>query len=266
MGDRVVRAALVTAKVPILLAHGTRTVLNGLWLAALSEDDLRALDEHYYDDAGSYRTAEWNEQGLFPWEQRLVDEHVPCDGRVVVLACGGGREVLALRRGGRDAVGYEPHPALVAVAQQTLAAAGHPGCVHPVGRDAFPSGAGPCAAVLVGWGAYSLVHTSARRTALLRDAHAHLEAGAPVVLSFFERPESHREVRWTKAIADVGRRLRGAAALELGDTLSPNAVHLFTRAELADEATAAGFDVAAHGAIGEAEGSITYAAAVLRSR
>jgi len=262
----VVRAALASARVPTLVAFGVRAVLNGVWLGVLSEDDLRALDERYYDEAAVYRTSEWNERGLFPWERGLIEEHEPREGRLVVLACGGGREVLALRRDGRDAVGYESHPALVAFAEQTLAAAGHLGCIHRVERDAFPADTGRCAAVLIGWGAYSLVHTSARRIALLRDAHAHVPHGAPVVVSFIDRPEDHREARWTKAVADVGRRLRGAGSVELGDSLSPNAIHLFTREELGAEASAAGFDVAGFRDVGQAEGSISYAAAVLRAR
>src|SRR5437588_587651 len=100
--DRLVRAALASAEVPRLLARGSRGLLNGVWLGVLSDDRLRALDERYYARSDLYRTSEWNERGLFWWEREAVSEHFPREGTIAVLACGGGREVLALREGGYD--------------------------------------------------------------------------------------------------------------------------------------------------------------------
>src|SRR5688500_8570246 len=110
--DRVVSLVLVSGNVPLRVARAGRAVMQRCWLGVLAGDRLRALDEAYYTDAGQYRTDEWNERGLFPWESKIVEEHFSRDGKLAVLACGGGREVLALRNDGYDAIGFESHPAL----------------------------------------------------------------------------------------------------------------------------------------------------------
>ncbi len=263
---RLVDTALRTMRLPAKLATGSRIVLNGLWLGVLSDAELAAIDQRYYEDAGQYRTAAWNERGLFEWEQRLVDEHFAQCERVVVLAAGGGREVLALLQQGFDVIGYESHPDLVGFAQDLLETRGHPGRLHPSARDAFPVDAGPCDGMVVGWGAYSLMQARHRRVALLSNASEHLSARGPVLLSFFERTVADREVRWTSRIANGLRRVRRAEAVELGDTFAPNFVHVFTRGELAAEVEAAGLHLVSYWTTGEVDRTTRYACAVVRKR
>ena len=259
-----VTAALASARVPRTLERVTHGALAGLWLGVLSDDGLRALDERYYDAEPVYRTAEWNERGLFGWERALVEAHFPRGGRVVVLACGGGREVLALLGEGFDAVGYEPHPALAAYADELLTAHGHPGRVHASPRGALPPDAGEADAVVVGWGGYSLVRGRAARVGLLAGARGLLPSGGPVLVSFFEMPVHGRQLRATRAIAGALRRARGRTPPELGDTLAPNLVHVFTPAGVADEVAAAGLELADHRLVGEADAVVSYGAAVAR--
>jgi hypothetical protein len=272
--DRVVRGVLASERLPKKLAsrrlpakvaYGSRAILHGFWLGVLSDAHLAALDERYYARENVYRTNEWNEQGLLPWEDEIVTEHFP-EGRVAVLACGGGREVLGLRRRGYDAVGYESHPDLVDFAQSFLASHGHPSSVQPADRDEFPSDAGHCAGVIVGWCAYSLVRPGSRRIALTRAIRAHLDSGGPLLLSFFERTDDNRETRLTRSCANVFRRVRGRTPVELGDTLAPNAVHFFSQAELEGEAEAAGFEVVTHRQTSHIGRGVSYAYALLRAR
>lgn len=233
------RSVLASGRIggrPGRVVHGT---LSGIWLGMLSDRQLRALDERYYSLAAVYRTAEWNERGLWPWEQEAVRRSFTAGSRIVVPGCGGGREVLALLRCGFDAVGYEPHPALAAYAQRLLEERGHPGKAFACGRERFPA-AGRCDGVLFGWGAYSLIAPRRRRIAFLAAAAAALAHGGAVVLSAFERPLPGREFRLTAAIANRLRGVRRAPGVELGDSLAPNRVHLFTGEELAGEIAAAG--------------------------
>jgi hypothetical protein len=137
--------------------------------------------------------------------------------------------------------------------------------VHGAPRSAFPPGAGPCDGVIVGWGAYSLIHGRAARVRLLADAREHLPAGGVVLLSFFEAPRHGRELRGTRSIASALRRVRGRREdVELGDTLAPNLVHVFTPAEVRDELEAAGLQEAEHRLVGQAHASVNYAAVVAR--
>jgi hypothetical protein len=257
------RAALASSRAPDLLAQLARALLNGFWLGVLSDERLRELDELYYAREEVYRTAAWNERGLFAWEREVIDTHFAGARRVAVAACGGGREVLALREAGYDAVGYEPHPGLVAFARDLLASRGHPDSVHASPRDVFPAGE-PCDGIVVGWGAYSLIHGRARRIAFLRGARSRLEDGAPLLVSCFVRPVLGRELQRTVALADRLRMLAGRREpLELGDTLAPNRVRVFTLAQVIDEATAAGFEVRSHALVGQQNTGTDYVAVVL---
>jgi hypothetical protein len=264
MQNFLVQATLASAEVAPRVMRGTRAAVNGLWLGVLSDSSLRLLDERYYDESVLYRTDEWNERGLFDWERDLIDEHFRGCDRVVVLACGGGREVLALLNEGFDATGYEPHPALLAYARAFFAARGHASRVQPVPRGEFPAAGAPADGVVIGWGGFSLVHGRARRITVLRDARRQLPAGGPLLLSFFARQADGRELRMTRAAATGLRRLRGHPPAEIGDTLAPNLVHVFTRARLEEEVRAADLEVATYRVIGPADEGTSYAAAVVR--
>ena len=266
-GQRLAGAALASARIPPALERASRGVLAGVWLGLLSDDGLRALDQRHHDREGAYLTAGWNERGLFDWERAAVERNFPAGGRVVVIGCGGGREVLGLLDAGYDAVGYEPHPGLVEFARELLAGRGRSDRVHVGGESEFPAGAGACDGAIVGWGAYSLVRGRAARVRLLAGAREHLAPGGALLLSCFEAERHGRELRATRAIANALRRGRGRGrpAVELGDTLAPNLVHVFTRAELEEEVAAAGLELAEHQLVAHADGPVNYAALVARA-
>ena len=103
---------------------------NGIWLGLFDRASLSRLDEHYYDSAEErtedgkrgYLGDEWNLSGLRDWEAEAVAKHFGGGKRLVVTAAGAGREVVALLDLGHDAVGYEPHPRLVAFGGTSRAA------------------------------------------------------------------------------------------------------------------------------------------------
>ena len=119
--------------------------------------------------------------------------------------------------------------------------------------------------MIVGWGAYSLMHGRDRRLGFLRTARAVLPPGAPVLISFFDRPADAREMRWTRTGANVLRRLRGRPLVELGDTLSPNLVHVFLRSEFEGEVREAGFEPATYELVDTVDDTTRYASAILRA-
>jgi hypothetical protein len=129
----------------------------------------------------------------------------------------------------------------------------------------FPPAAPPCDGVIVGWGAYSLIHGRAARMRLLAEARERLPSGGVVLLSCFEASHHGRELRGTRTVANALRRVRGGRTpVELGDTLAPNLVHVFTHAELRDEIEGAGLELAERRVVGQAHASVSYVAAVAR--
>jgi hypothetical protein len=247
------------------LRHAWRATVNGVRLGLLDDAALRALDERYYDASDVYVTADWNERGLFAWEQTAVRELFSPGARLLVVACGGGREVLALLAAGYDAYGCESHPALRAFADDLLSSRGHGGRVEPAPRDEVPDGP-PCDGIVIGWGAYSLVAGHPRRVGFLRGAGGGWGGGGGLLLSGFGHEAPGSELALTARLANGLRRVRGRERVELGDTLAPNRARILTRADLEHEASAAGFDLLSWHLLGVADGATRYAAAALSAR
>jgi hypothetical protein len=227
-------------------------VFDGLWLGVMDRGALAEIDAAFYDRATEeangarhrYADEPHIRAGLHQWEAEIVGEAFPDGARVIVTAAGAGREVLALLGAGYDAVGFEPHPGLVAEGRTVLAQTGADERLRPCPRDVFPAVEERADAVIVGWGSYGLIPGRRRRLAFLKDAHASLPPGAPLLLSFFVRPRR----RYFGVVLRVGnalRRVRRDEALELGDALTPNFAHYFTRHELEEELRAGGFELRA---------------------
>jgi hypothetical protein len=216
---------------------------SGFWLGALSRNAMAAVDEALYSLRSNYQTAEHNRQGLAPWERAAIEAYFSPGSRLMVLAVGGGREVVALRRLGFDAQGWESHPELLASAQKLLVEEGHAGVIHPVRRDEVPVGSDIYDGIILGWGMYMLVHGRPRRLALLGAAHRRLVAGGPLLLSFFDRVSDDRRALRVFRIAQLVRRILFREPVELGDDMLPNVVHRFTRDEIEQELKAAGFEL-----------------------
>jgi hypothetical protein len=135
-----------------------------------------------------------------------------------------------------------------------------------VDRDAFPADAGVFDAIILGWGGLSLVHSRERRVRLLAEIAAHVAPDGPILVSFFQRDSDTRELRLTAGVANAIRAARRRDRVDAGDTLSPNRVHVFTKAELDAEAAAGGLQVTAFHVTGAAEVHINNAAAILTRR
>lgn len=229
------------------LTHET----DGLWLGLLDPKALAEFDtlffaqtkEYFAGRRARYVDDDWNDQGLFGWEAKVIADHFPPGGRIVVTSAGAGREVLALLKAGYDAVGYEPNAELCRGGEELLAARGYPGRLHQSARDSFPAGAPPCDAIVVGWGAYTNMAPRAARVAFLRAVHAHSADGGRVLLSYFSRAGDDEEHVRIAARAALVRRLLRRPPPEVGDALQPNFVHRFTEAEALGEIRDAGFDV-----------------------
>lgn len=220
---------------------GAHALWSGVWLGVLSDGQLAAIDEALYDLRAHYRGKEHNLRGLAPWETEAIGAWFPPAARIMVLGVGGGREVIALRRLGFEAFGWESHPVLVEAAKALVAAVGYPGTVQRVPRDEAPGGSERYDAAILGWGMYMLVHGRERRVALLRRVRERLPPGAPVLLSFFTRSDGEARAASVHRIGRLTRALVGRRPPELGDDLMPNAVHRFTRSEIDAELVASGF-------------------------
>lgn len=237
------------ARVALIRRFGQE--VDGLWLGLLDDAAIAEFDELHYTRTQEYFSGrkakyvddDWNDQGLFEWERKVLADHFPPSGPIVVTSAGAGREVIGLLKEGYDAVGYEPNAGLVESGAALLAARGHAGTLHQSGRDRYPEGAPACESIMVGWGSYTNMRPRASRVAFLRTVREHSPQGGRVLLSYMgRRPGDEEHERIARRAATVRRLLRRDPP-EIGDALQPNFVHRFTEAEVHEEIREAGFDI-----------------------
>ena len=228
-------------------------VFTGAWLGVMDRETLAQLDASFYSTrremvagaAVGYTEPEHICSGLTAWEAAALKTYFPPGGRLVITGAGAGREVLGALELGFEPIGYEPHPALRDAGNAVLVADGRPAALHPCERDHFPADVAPADAVLVGWTSYSHIPGAGRRVGFLRGARDVLDAGSPVLISFWMLPGKQRYLRTVQLAAQLGRRLTGGEAVEHGDLLSPMFVHCFSERQIRDECAAAGFAIEA---------------------
>lgn len=219
----------------------------GIWLGVLRRQDQHSIGKFCYDFVGLYVTEDYNRRGLHDWEERAFSDFFGGAKSILVAGAGGGREVLALRRLGYEAVGFECHPGLVKFANELLRKDGVGGEVKQSLPDECPQSGEVFDGVVAGWGVYTLIQGRPQRVEFLRGLREQTRGRAPLLVSFYHRPDGARRGKLVKGVGDSLRRILGRGRLEAGDDLDPstvpNFVHYFTRDEIAGELREGGFDL-----------------------
>jgi hypothetical protein len=195
---------------------------------ALTEDEKSGLTIRLY---GSSTT--WLRSDLFAWERSWYERRLPArPARVLVGACGAGREPLALLDAGYSVDGFEPAPALVAVCRERLAGRARvfafryqdlSACVLDHRRDSgYEVASERYDAVLIGWGSLSHLGSAAERERLLR-ALDRLCPSGPILASFWraDEPSPFATIPYGRAARlgrVLGKTVRQARRLPQGET------------------------------------------------
>jgi hypothetical protein len=221
---------------------------RGFWLGCLSAEDLNAITTERYAGSQFLLSTEYIQSGLFDWERPLVDRYFHSGTRVLVAAAGTGREILALRKAGFNAEGFECNPLLLRIGQATFDQIGEPFPVSFCAPDNVPPGPQIYDGLIVGWTGYTHIPTRIRRIRFLQALRSRALPHSPLVLSFFTKITTSRYDNIacrTAAISRALSRTRAEGPIEPGDDLEGNQyLHRFTRPELEAELTAAGFRMA----------------------
>jgi hypothetical protein len=218
-------------------------VHEGFWLGCLSAEDLNAITAGHYQQSHEYSSPEHNQRGLFDWEAAALNRYFQPGSRILVAAAGGGREILALRRTGFQAEGFECSPALVRASDALFDQLGEARGVILSPADEVPTGPAIYTGLIVGWSAYTHIPTQRRRVAFLQGLHQRAVMGAPVLVSFFPRERSSGYEGLVHAVARLSRFLfRGRKEKsEVGDHLGRCFSHTFSREQVEAELRSAGF-------------------------
>lgn len=254
-----VRALIAADRLATRAQNVREGLRDELLLAWIHPADRAALTAELYARQSTYLPGGHRFQsGLFSWERRALESpRFPRHGRVLVGACGAGREVVALLERGFDVVAFDPCAAFVGAARRVAPRAS---ILHASYDDLVAAASGresplsaaiahPIDAVVLGWGSLSHVTPSADRVALLRAVRA-VAPAAPVLASFALAPDSSADPGSKGRVRDALRRVfsvMGAPGVsESGDHFYPDAgfFALLTPAELTKIARDAGYDVA----------------------
>jgi len=188
-----VRALLAADKAATRVQNAREALRDELMLAFIPIEERAALTAAIYARQTTYLPGGQRfEGGLFSWEKRVLDSpHFPREGRVLVGAAGGGREVKGLLERGFRVVAFDPcapfADAARGLSDNAFVQASYADLVDAVrgrgGPLAFLRDAPPFDAAILGWGSLSHVTPASERRALLF-AMRELAPHAPVLASF----------------------------------------------------------------------------------
>ena len=235
------------------LASLAGAIHEGFWLGYLSADDLDAITGEHYRQSQEYSSPEHNQRGLFDWERVVVEQYFQPGSRILVAAAGGGREILALRRAGFQAEGFDCSPTLVQASNAIFDRLGETRGVALCASGEVPSGPALYRGLIVGWSGYTHIPTRRRRIAFLQQLRNRALPATPVLVSFFPREGSSRSETLIYRIARISRVIfrKRKEQSELGDHLGWCFSHTFTREEIEAELQEAGFRPVFYSEVGE---------------
>ena len=170
-----------------------------------------------------------------------MEKHFAGVKTVMLIAAGGGREVLALSRMGIMVEGYECNQVLVEYGNRLLQKNKAAGRISHLTRNTVPSEIRQYDAVIIGWGAYSHIKGGPARIKFLKDLYPFMHAGSRLMISFiWVKERSNRDRMIQKISGFFGSFCRGEKS-ELGDKLVPNYMHYFREDEIRAELSQAGY-------------------------
>lgn len=206
------------------------------------------LNKFVSDKSKMWTEETYNKSGLHKWEKEIIGKYFQKAKRLVVIAAGGGREILALYKLGYEVDGFECDPKLVEFADNLLKKENVGAKIEFVARDHGPNNNKIYNGAIIGWGAYMLVCGKKHRISLLKELRAQLPQGAPILLSFFTRPEKTMFLNYLIIIiANTIRSLLQKEGLEIGDNIDRNYRHRFIEQEIAEELKNGKFELIHYG-------------------
>jgi 2-polyprenyl-3-methyl-5-hydroxy-6-metoxy-1,4-benzoquinol methylase len=215
-------------------------------LATWDDARIQAYTDAYYRREAGYRDADYNLSGLNDWEETVIADHFSGCSRIIVAGAGGGREALALCRRGFEVAAFDCNSTLLDTASKLARREGHQLKLFLAEPGKAPALTGTWDGAVIGWGSYMHIRGKERRVDFLRQLHARLKRGAPLLISFFTLQPAENKKLMIFRLARLIEFLRGAShVVEKGDTLQGSFDHYFTREEIESEASCAGFRVIA---------------------
>lgn len=227
------------------------TTLSCLAAAVLTRDELAGAIARLWDEIAEPDSSDV--AGWLAWESDFYRPALRPGGRVLLVGCGSGRDLVPLLQAGHAAEGVDVAPRALEACRRRLARLGREATLHlgSIEKCRFVS---RFDLVIFSWLCYGYIPEARARVAALANVRAHLARGGRVLVSYVrDDPALPRlPVRLARLCA---RLLRSGWTPEDGDLLILTrqrhgvAVHLehhFAPEEIEAEARSAGLAVAEH--------------------
>lgn len=216
---------------------------SGFWLGVMGNKSLDHTDELYYNRTKSYSTDKYNESGFFTWEKPVIEKHFSDVRTIMVIAAGGGREVLALSKLGFSVEGYECNQRLLSYGNSLLVKSEVQARIHYLQRNTVPDEKKQYDGLIVGWGAYSHMEGRERRVSFLNDLKPFMHEKTKLMISFLYVTNRGRRDRVAVKVSNFFRTFTMKFKTETGDRLEPDFIHYFIEEEIRNELTTAGYRI-----------------------
>jgi hypothetical protein len=216
----------------INLFHALQT---GFWLGVMGEKSLDYSDDLTYNKTKFYREDKYNLSGLYEWEKPMIQKHFTNAKTILVIAAGGGREVVALSRMGFEVDGYECNTNLVEYGNGLLQKNGINSIIKYLPRNTVPELIKKYDGIIIGWGAYSFMMGSKTRRAFLSGLYPFLHKDTSLMMSFLYTKKRSKSDKIVINVANFLRSFGRREKVEPGDRLIPDYMHYFTEEEMKGE-------------------------------
>ena len=170
-------------------------------------EELSRFTGEAYDRNPNY--LDGSKQYLFDWEEAIVAEFFPpAPSKILVGACGGGREMVGLAKLGYSVEGFDPGAALVSLARKQVPTERLLELAVGSYEDLIIGSASVCAhgpydALILGWGSLSHLAAAKTRHELLLRARELCPRG-PIVLSWVHDGPGEPALAIRKWLAALG--------------------------------------------------------------
>jgi len=185
--------AKISGKLLTVTRANLEILYDGLIPPLVGYHGLQELMDSAYSN-GMYTKESHNTSGLYSWEREAIRDYIAKGKRVMVLAAGRGREVIALLRDGIHVEAWECNASLRQLGNRLLEKEALPCTIQYMEPNKFPCG--PKGKIydfcILGWSAYAHILRKQDRVALLTQIRKVVRG--PVLISF----TSKTQVRNTK--------------------------------------------------------------------
>jgi hypothetical protein len=210
-------------------------ILSGFWLGVMSEKSLDFSDELHYNHHKRSTDDEYNLSGLFDWEKDRIEKYFSNAKDILLIAAGGGREIMALSKMGFEVDSYECNTVLIEYGNELLQKSGIENKIKYLPRNRVPDETKKYDGIIIGWGAYSHIRGIKKRLSFLSGLYPFLHEETPLMISFLWTGRRTRYDKIIKNVSNFFRIFSKKDKTELGDRLREEFIHFFSEEEIKNE-------------------------------